>query len=391
MISGTGAPADLVSIRRDLHAHPEIAFQERRTAQLVADELRRLGMEVTAGIGVTGVVGVIRGPERGPTVGLRADMDALPIEEAVGRPHRSTVAGMMHACGHDGHVAMLIGAARLLAARPAPDGTVVFVFQPAEEGEAGAQAMIDDGLIERFGIEEIYALHNIPGMPAGALAVSAGPVMASFDLIDIELSCRGGHAIAPHLAGDVIAAGSYLVTELQAMVARRLDPMSPVVATISQFCAGSTHNVLPTTATLRGTVRTLSPSTRESAEMLIGRICDAVASSHGVDVRLDYQRRYPVTINNRVCADRASLAAEAVSGGAGGAKMLLAAEDFAYMLERIPGAYVFIGNGPVTDDHGQLHGPAYDFNDEILDVGSLFLAQVARTSLAQRAGREAML
>ncbi|UQE76422.1 amidohydrolase [Gordonia sp. PP30] len=377
----------LRGIRRDIHAHPELAFAEVRTAALVAGRLRDLGLEVTEGIGGTGVVGVVRGRAGGPVIGLRADMDALPIVEAGDRPYRSTVEGVMHACGHDGHVTMLLGAAELLAAGPALDGTVVLVFQPAEEGAAGAPAMIDDGVLERFGIQEIYGIHNIPGIAEGHFGVRPGVQLASFDELDIIVSAAGAHAMAPHATGDVIVAGSALVTALQTIVSRRLDPLVPAVVSITQFTAGETNNVLPTTARLRGTARCLSAQARDRIEELVTGMCASVAAAHGVTIDLRYERRYPCTVNDPDCAARAARVAAEVAGASRvdpRTPGILAAEDFSFFLERIPGAYAFLGNGPITPDRGPVHNDSYDFNDDIIGVGAEYLAAVAAAAIADR-------
>ncbi|MDL9937008.1 amidohydrolase [Gordonia sp. ABSL1-1] len=380
-------PQRLQQIRRDLHAHPELAFAETRTAQVVADRLTELGVETTMGIGGTGVVGVITGATPGPTIGLRADMDALPIDELPDRPHRSRTAGVMHACGHDGHVAMLLGAAEILSAERDFAGTVVLVFQPAEEGAAGAPAMLDDNLIERFGIEEIYGLHNIPGIPAGDFAVRPGTILASFDDIEIAITAAGAHAMAPHMSGDVVAAGSYLVTQLQTIVARRLDPLVPGVVAITSFHAGATNNVMPTRAELRGTVRCLDPDAATRIEQLVRQVCASTADVHGVHVEIDYTHRYPCTVNDPTCAARAAAAVTELAGADrvdGNCAGILAAEDFSFFLQQIPGAYAFIGNGPVTADAGPVHSPTYDFNDGIAADGARYLAAIARAAIAAR-------
>ncbi|NNG98788.1 amidohydrolase [Gordonia araii] len=385
MTSVSGVDVDgLRALRRDLHAHPELAFDEHRTAGVIADRLRGLGVEVTTGIGGTGVVGVIDGTSPGPTVGLRADMDALPITEELERPHASQTPGVMHACGHDGHCAMLLGAAEILGADRDFAGRVVLVFQPAEEGAAGAPAMLADGLLERFGIQEIYGLHNIPGIAEGDFAVRPGTQLASFDDLDIVLSAAGGHAMAPHLTGDVIVAGSALVTALQTIVARRLDPTVPAVVSITQFTAGSTNNVIPPRAHLRGTARCLSAQARDEIERLVGEICASVATSHGVEVELTYERRYPCTVNEPAAAARVARVAAGIVGPQrvdANCAGILAAEDFAFFLQEIPGAYAFIGNGPITDERGPVHNPAYDFNDDIIEPGARFLAAIARQAL----------
>lgn len=377
----------LTGVRRDIHAHPELAFQETRTADLIADYLRGLGIEVHTGIGGTGVVGVIGGRSAGPVVGLRADMDALPIHEVSGRAHASTTPGVMHACGHDGHVTMLLGAAEILSAAEQSVGAVVLVFQPAEEGAAGAVAMLDDGVIERFGIEEIYGVHNIPGIPAGHFAVRPGTQLASFDHLEITIEARGAHAMAPHHTGDVIVAGSALVTQLQTIVSRRLDPFVPAVVSITQFLAGETNNVLPPTAVLRGTARCLSADARDKIEGIVGEMCAAVGAAHGVSIDLTYERRYPCTVNDPGCAARAAAVASEVAGPDkvdSNTTGILAAEDFSFFLERIPGAYTFIGNGPITEEYGPVHNAAYEFNDDIIGTGAQFLAEVALAAIADR-------
>ena len=383
-MSGLNVTA-LREVRRDLHAHPELAFAEHRTAGVIADYLRGLGIDVTTGVGGTGVVGVIRGTSAGPTVGLRADMDALPIVEDQARPYASRNDGIMHACGHDGHCAMLLGAAEILSAAPRFSGTVVVVFQPAEEGAAGASAMIADGLLDRFGIQEIYGLHNIPGIAAGDFAVRAGTQLASFDDVDIVLRAAGGHAMAPQLTGDVIVAGAALVTALQSIVARRLDPTVPAVVSITQFTAGSTNNVMPPTAQLRGTARCLSAEVRDDIERLVGEICRSNADAYGVDVEVTYERRYPCTVNWPAAAARAARVAASVVGSGrvdGNCDGILAAEDFAFFLQDIPGAYAFIGNGPIGPGAGPVHNAGYDFNDDIIEPGAQFLAAIAREALA---------
>ena len=377
----------LTAVRRDIHAHPELAFQEIRTADLIADYLRDIDVEVHTGIGGTGVVGVIGDRTRGPVIGLRADMDALPIQETSGRAHASVEPGVMHACGHDGHVAMLLGAAEIPSKTINLTGSVALVFQPAEEGAAGAVAMLDDGVIERFGIEEIYGVHNIPGIPAGHFAVRPGTQLASFDHLEITIGAQGAHAMAPHHTGDVIVAGSALVGQLQTIVSRRLDPFVPAVVSITQFLAGETNNVLPPQAVLRGTARCLSADARDEIEGIVGQMCAAVATAHGVSIDLTYERRYPCTVNDPGCAARAAAVASAVAGPEKvdpNTTGILAAEDFSFFLERIPGAYTFIGNGPITDDRGPVHNAAYEFNDDIIGAGSQFLADVALSAITDR-------
>ncbi len=373
--------ADLIAIRRDIHAHPELAFAEHRTAELVADRLSRLGLEVHRGIGGTGVVGVLRAGRGLRAIGLRADMDALPITERNTFAHRSTHQGCMHACGHDGHTTMLLGAAAELAARPGFDGIVYFLFQPAEEGEGGALAMIEDGLFDRFPMESVFGMHNWPGMPAGHFAVHDGPVMASADRFDIRILGRGAHAAMPHLGNDPVVAGAALVQAIQSVVARNLDPLDAGVVSVTGFHAGEAYNVIPDRAEIYGTVRAFSAAVREHIEVALKRQCEGIAALFGVGADYAYRRGYPPTINSSA---EAALAAE-VAASVGtrvitDARPSMGAEDFAYFLERKPGAYIWIGNGP-GEGGCTLHNPHYDFNDEIIPAGVAYWAGLARRLL----------
>ena len=379
---------DLVRIRHDLHAHPETAFEETRTAGIVAAELRALGLETHESIARTGVVGVLRAGGGGRAIGLRADMDALPITEANTFAHRSTIPGKMHACGHDGHTAMLLGAARYLARHPDFDGTVYFIFQPAEEGDGGGRVMVEEGLFQRFPMQAVYGMHNIPGIPAGTFGVMPGPMMASFDLIDIQIHGKGGHAAFPHAATDVVLAGSSLVCALQDIVSRRLNPQDPAVVSITNFHAGDAHSVLPAEARLSGTVRTFSEAVRDTVEEEMRRICAGIAHTYRMEVKLSYERRYPPTINTE---QEAAIAREAATRLVGEervltrAQALMAAEDFAFMLQACPGAYVWLGNGVGQEGGCMVHNPGYDFNDAILPLGSAYWVSLVQTALP-RAG-----
>ena len=361
----------LTAIRRDIHAHPELAFEEHRTAELVARHLEALGIETHRGVGGTGVVGVVRGRRGLRAIGLRADMDALPITERNEFAHKSTIQGCMHACGHDGHTTMLLGAAEALATRRDFDGTVYLIFQPAEEGEGGAPAMIADGLFERFPMEAVFGMHNWPGMEAGTFAIHSGPVMASADRFDIRFTGVGAHAAMPHLGVDPVVAGAAFVQAAQTLVSRVLDPIDAGVVSVTQFHAGEAYNVIPDRAELCGTVRTFSAEVRDRLERGLRQVAEGIAQSHGVEVDFQFRRGYPPTINT---AAEAALCAEAARAVAGPERVFtdrrpsMGAEDFAYFLLEKPGAYVWVGNGP-GEGGCMLHNPNYDFNDEVLPAG----------------------
>ena len=371
---------EITGWRQDFHRHPELMYDLPRTAGKVAALLRSFGVdEVVEGIGRTGVVAVIRGRGAGAgrTLGLRADMDALPILEATGAPHASQTPGVMHACGHDGHTAMLLGAAKYLAETRAFAGTVVCIFQPAEEGEAGAKAMLDDGLMDRFGIDEVYGLHNAPGLPVGQFATRPGPLQASADEFRIVVTGKGGHAAEPHRAVDTTLAACQIVVSLQSIVARNVDPLASVVVTVGTFRTDSgASNIIAQQAVLAGTVRCLSPAMRDLAEERVKAVATATAAAFGAVAEVDYQRGYPVTVNHAANTAIAIAAAESVAGAAqvdGATPPIMPAEDFSYMLEARPGAYVFLGNG----DSAQCHHPAYDFDDQAIPYGcSWFVALV---------------
>ena len=368
--------------RRDIHAHPELMYDVHRTAGVVADLLRDFGCdEVVTGIGRTGVVGVIRGRGAGSrTIALRADMDALPIGETTGLPHVSRVAGKMHACGHDGHTAMLLGAAEYLCATRQFDGTAVVVFQPAEEGGAGARAMVGDGLMDRFGIDEVYGMHNLPGLPVGSFSLCPGPIMAAADRFEVRIEGRGGHAAYPHLCADPVYAGAQIVSALQSIVARNVDPLDAAVVSVTQFNAGSAQNAIPQTARLAGTIRTLKAETRDFVEQRLRDVVAGISAAHAVAASVSVSRGYPVTRNH---PGPTAFAADVARDVAGRDRVydavppMMGAEDFSYMLQARPGAFIFTGNGETAG----LHHPAYDFNDEALPFGISFWARLIETAL----------
>ncbi|HYW63603.1 MAG TPA: M20 aminoacylase family protein [Bradyrhizobium sp.] len=378
---------DIQAWRRDIHAHPELLYDVHRTAAFVADRLREFGCDqVATGLGGTGVVGVIKGRKPAPsgaevrTIGLRADMDALPIEEQTNLDYASKMPGKMHACGHDGHTAMLLGAARYLAETRNFAGDAVVIFQPAEEGGAGAAAMIRDGLMDRFAIDRVYGMHNGPGMPIGSFALRPGPIMAATDSIDIHIEGHGGHAARPHKTIDSVLVGAQLVAALQAVVARSVDPLESAVVSMCEFHAGNARNVIPQTAELRGTVRTLKPEVRQLVERRVREIVSGVAQMTGAKIELQYQRGYPVTVNDAVQTEIAIRVAKEVAGDANVHEMapMMGAEDFSYMLEARPGAFIFCGNG----DSAGLHHPAYNFNDEAIVYGTSYWIKLVENTLA---------
>jgi amidohydrolase len=377
---------DIQAWRRDIHEHPELLYDVHRTAAFVADRLREFGCdEVATGLGRTGVVGVIKGRKPAgagdiKVIGLRADMDALPIEEATKLPYASKTPGKMHACGHDGHTAMLLGAARYLAETRNFAGDAVVIFQPAEEGGAGAAAMIKDGLMDRFAIDQVYGMHNGPGIPIGSFAIRPGPIMAATDAIDIRIEGLGGHAARPHKCIDSVLVGAQLVTALQSIVSRTVDPLESAVVSICEFHAGNARNVIPQTAELKGTVRTLTAEVREMVERRVREVVAGVAQMTGAKIELDYDHGYPVTINHASQTDVAKRVAEEIAGGANVHELSpqMGAEDFAYMLESRPGAFIFCGNG----DSAGLHHPAYNFNDEAIVFGTSYWVKLVENTLA---------
>lgn len=378
---------DIAEWRQDFHAHPELQYEVVRTAARVADLLAGFGVdEVATGIGRTGVVGVIKGKSAasGRVIGLRADMDALPITERTGKPYASKNAGRMHACGHDGHTAMLLGAARYLAETRNFDGTAVVIFQPAEEGGAGGKAMLEDGLMERFGIEQVYGLHNFPGIPAGEFAIRPGGIMAASDEFSVEIEGVGGHAAMPHKTIDPVAIAGQIIVGLQTLVSRNADPIDPAVLSVTMVEAGQAFNVIPRTAKLTGTVRTLDPKVRDMMEDRLKIYCELTAQSFGATARVRYRRGYPPTVN---ATEQAGFAADVAADIVGDSKVernvapSMGGEDFSYMLEARPGAYIMLGQG----DTPGLHEDSYDFNDEIIPFGSSFWVRLVEKGLPAHA------
>ena len=374
---------DIRAWRQDIHANPELGYDVHRTAGVVAEKLREFGVdEVVTGIGRTGVVGVIRGQNTasGKTIGLRSDMDALPIQEVRDLPYKSTIEGKMHACGHDGHTAMLLGAARHLAENRNFDGTVVVIFQPAEEGGAGGKAMVDDGMMERFGIQEVYGMHNVPGMPVGTFASTPGPIMAAADHIEISIEGRGAHAAIPQNGIDSVVVGAALIQALQTIVSRNVDPLDQAVVSITQFHAGDAFNVIPQEAKLAGTVRTFLPETRDAVEKRIEEICAGVAATYGATITPNYHRNYPATVNHaKETGFALDVASEIVGEAAVQRDMdgMMGGEDFSFMLLERPGNFIFVGNG----DTAGLHHPEYDFNDEAIPYGCSYWISLVETSM----------
>ena len=375
--------ADVTEWRHHLHENPEILYEVHETAAFVAEKLKEFGVdEIVTGLGRTGVVGLIKGRGNGNNViGLRADMDALPLKELTGKPWASKTDGRMHACGHDGHTAMLLGASKYLAETRNFNGTVAVIFQPAEEGGAGALAMVEDGLMDRFNIAEVYGMHNMPGMPVGTFAIRKGGIMAAPDKFFITITGRGGHAAEPHRAIDPIAIGAQIVSNLQLITARSANPVRSVVVSVTRFQAGTTHNIIPETAELTGTVRTHDDETQDLAERRIREIVEGIASAHGAKAEVIYERPCPVTSNHPQETDNAARAAMAIVGESNvntNVDPSMAGEDFAFMLKARPGAYIMIGNG----DTAGLHNPAYDFNDEAIGYGISYWVKLAEQRLA---------
>ncbi len=377
--------------RRDLHAHPETAFEEVRTADFVAEKLAEFGIEVHRGLATTGVVGVLDGRSNasGRAIGLRADMDALHIQELNGFDHRSRHDGKMHACGHDGHTAMLLGAAKYLSETRNFDGRVAFIFQPAEENEGGGRVMVEEGLFELFPVEAVYGLHNMPGMPVGSVSLRSGPAMAAFDIFEIVVTGKGTHAAMPQLGIDPVVTGAQIVTALQTIASRRTAPLDSVVVSVTQFHAGDTWNVIPETAVIRGTVRSFKKETQDQMERDIDRIARAICDSQGATMTLRYERRYPALVNSEAETQIAGAVAAKVVGDGKvlmGAEPLMGSEDFAYMLEAKPGCYVWLGNGTEGGPGGcSVHNPHYDFNDEISVVGASYWATLVEQTLPKSA------
>lgn len=375
--------AELVAWRRDLHAHPELGYAEERTSRVVAERLAGFGLDPDVGLAKTGVVATIQGRAPGPAIALRADLDALPMPEENAFAHASKHPGRMHACGHDGHTTMLLAAARHLAEHPDFAGTVHVVFQPAEEGGAGGRVMIEEGLFERFPAEQVFGLHNWPALPAGEMAVHAGPVMAAADLFEITVEGRGGHAAMPHQTRDPIIGGAQLVSALQTLVSRTVDPTDPAVLSVTAFNGGSAHNVIPSRIELKGTVRTFSAAAQDAIEAGMKRLTAQICGGLGLEGRVDYRRTYPATVNTR---DEAELAAQAAARVVGAERVhrhlppSMGGEDFAFMLQARPGCYVWLGTG-AGPDSPPLHHPRYDFHDAMLPVGASYWVSLVETRL----------
>lgn len=378
--------AEMAEWRHDVHAHPETAFEERRTSAMVAQKLESFGLSVHRGLGRTGVVGTLSAGTGRRAIGLRADMDALHIHEKNALEYRSQHEGKMHACGHDGHTAMLLGAARYLSETRNFDGTVHFIFQPAEENEGGGREMVEQGLFERFPCASVYGMHNWPGMPVGQFGVRAGPMMASFDIFEIELTGRGSHAALPHTGIDPIVAASALVQALQTIASRNVDPIEPAVVSVTQIHAGDTWNVIPDAAVVRGTARAFTPEVQDMLERRLREICAGIADTYGAQVKVRYERRYPPLIN---AAPETEICAAVMQAMVGAENVLrvpptMGSEDFAFMLQAKAGCYVFIGNGP-GEGGCMLHNPHYDFNDAVLPLGASYWANLAEHLLAAHA------
>lgn len=377
---------EIAAWRRDFHENPELLYDVHRTAGIVAEKLKAFGCdEVVTGLGQTGVVGVIKGRATGSgkVIGLRADMDALPIQEATNLPYKSKAPGKMHACGHDGHTAMLLGAAKYLAETRNFDGTAVLIFQPAEEGGGGGDAMIKDGLMERFGVQEVYGMHNMPGLPLGQFAIRPGAIMAAADRFTLTIEGKGGHAARPHDGVDPVVVSAHLIMALQTISSRNVDPLESAVVSVCSVKAGDAFNVIPQTVTLLGTVRTLSPEVQDLCESRIRAIADNVCAAFGAKATLDYARGYPVTINDPAKAEfMAEIARGLVGEKAVDTKVapMMGAEDFSFMLNQRPGAYIFVGNG----DSAGLHHEAYDFNDEAALYGVSLWAKIVETGMPAR-------
>jgi len=372
---------EITAWRRDLHRHPELMFDVHRTAGVVAEKLREFGCDdVVTGIGKTGVVGVIHGQKSasGRTVGLRADMDALPIEETTGAEYASETIGKMHACGHDGHTAMLLGAAKYLAETRNFDGDVVVIFQPAEEGGGGGREMVNEGVIENFDIDEVYGMHNWPGMDVGQFSIRSGPFFAAADLVEIEITGRGGHAAKPQEVVDPTVAACNVVLALQSIVSRSVDPIKQAVVSITSFQTSSTaFNVIPEKVTLKGTVRTLDRDVQDTVESRLKEIATHTAAAYGTEAKVDYRRNYPSMSNHPDETEYAAEAARRVAGACHDEPPTMGGEDFAFLLNARPGAYILTGNG----DSAKVHSPGYDFNDDAIPVGCSYWVELAESRL----------
>ena len=377
--------------RRHLHANPETAYEERNTADFIAAKLENWGVEVARGLAVTGIVGTLRSGNSARAIGLRADMDALHLDEHNDFAHASKVAGKMHGCGHDGHMAMLLGAAAYLARTRNFDGTVHFIFQPAEENEAGARRMTDEGLFDKFPMDAVFGMHNYPIVSEGRIVVRPGPMMASADFFEVTVIGRGAHGAFPHTGIDAIAIASEIVLSLNQIAARTIEPLEPAVISVTMFHAGQSTNVLPETATIAGTTRTFSTEVQDHIEQRMRRLCEGIAGAHGATVKFSYDRRYPPTVNYPAETEFAAAVAERVVGADNvlrNVRPVMGSEDFAWMLLKKRGSYVWIGNGPEHQGGCMLHNPGYDFNDNILPIGASYWAELAESWLSVESNGE---
>ncbi len=375
---------EMTAWRRDLHAHPELGFEEHRTSAIVAEKLASWGIEVERGFAGTGLVGTLRAGTGTRAIGLRADMDALPMTEANQFAHASTIPGRMHGCGHDGHTTMLLGAAKYLAETKNFDGIVRFIFQPAEEGGGGGKVMIEDGLFEKLPVDAVYGVHNDPNLPLGEASAVAGPVQAASDRFHIDLTGKGGHAARPHQSIDPVLVGAHIVVAIQSILSRGVDPLDSAVVSLTQFHAGEADNVIPHTARLSGTVRTLRPEVQDRVEALLGNIAASTAAAHGAVATLHYTRKYPPTVNHAAETERAAAALGQVLGAD---KVMrerrpsMGGEDFSFMLLERPGAYLKLGQATPARGGVSVHHPNYDFNDDLLPIGASFFSTLVEQEL----------
>ncbi|MFT7684741.1 MAG: amidohydrolase [Candidatus Azotimanducaceae bacterium] len=371
---------EMTEWRRDIHAHPETAFEEHRTAKIVAEKLASFGFEVETGIAGTGVVGSLKKGRGNRAIGLRADLDALPILEKNEFPHVSTYPGKMHACGHDGHTAMLLGAAKYLAESAKFEGMVHLIFQPAEENEGGGKAMIEAGLFDKYPVESVFGMHNIPGMAAGSFAVKSGPMMAAFDIFDLTIKGKGGHAAMPQFTVDPIIIGSKIIDAYQTIISRFVDPQEPAVLSITQFHGGDAYNVIPNEVKISGCTRSFSPKVQALMESRMEQMAREICNAYGASAEFTYEHRYPATINSAAESDIAAEVAESIVGADAvnkNPKPAMGSEDFAFMLQEKPGSYVWIGNGQ-TDS---IHNPGYDFNDSVAPIGATYWVKLVEKLL----------
>ena len=376
---------EMIEWRHDIHAHPETAFEEHRTADVVAKKLEAFGLPVHRGLAGTGVVATLKVGNSDRRIGLRADLDALHVEELNGFDWRSQHKGKMHACGHDGHTTMLLGAAKYLAETRNFDGTVHFIFQPAEENEGGGRVMVEQGLFDLFPADRVFGMHNMPGMPVGSFGIPPGPLMASFDIFEVTVTGKGGHAAMPQGCIDPVVCGAAIVTAWQTIASRMTAPLDAAVVSVTQFHAGDAWNVIPNSAVLRGTTRSFRLEVQNSLEPAMRRIAEGLAAAHGCSLEMRYERRYPPTINSAAETEMAIAAARDVAGAQAvdtDVTPRMGSEDFSFMLQAKPGAYIFIGNGDASNG-ANLHNPHYDFNDDILPLGASYFARLTEQLLAR--------